>query len=159
MKQVRGAFAQEDEAGMQKELLWAHGNPYESTILNESAMVAMCKGNIKEAQRLFAEAAQGALKNNFVEFAADIRLNQALFEAELGLQRDAREHALEALNIAPNSSIVHAIAALALARAGNIARARSEADKAATQSPLNTELNSAVLASVRAAIHLQRGEP
>lgn len=155
----RGASVQDDEAGMQQELLWAHGNPRESTILNESAMVAMCKGKIKEAQRLFAEAEQDAIKNNLVEFAANIRLNQAAFEAELGLQRDAREHALEALNIAPNSSIIHALAALALARAGDIARARSEADKAATQSPLNTVLNSAVLASVRAAIHLQKGEP
>jgi tetratricopeptide (TPR) repeat protein len=155
----RGASDQGDDAGMQQELLWAHGNPRESDILNESAMVAMRKGKIKEAQRLFAEAEQGAIKNNLVEFAANMRLNQAAFEAEMGLQRDAREHALEALNIAPNSSIVHALAALVLARVGDIARARSEADKAATQSPLNTVLNSAALASTRAAIHLQKGEP
>lgn len=155
----RGAFAQGDEAGMQQELRWAHGNPRESAILNESAMVAMCKGKIKEAERRFEEAEQGAIKNNLVESAANMRLNQAAFEAELGLRRDAREHALEALNIAPNSSIIHALAALALARSGDIARAQSEVDKAATQLPLNTVLNSAVLPSARAAIRLQKGEP
>jgi eukaryotic-like serine/threonine-protein kinase len=154
----RGAFAQDDEAGMQQELRWAHGNPRESAMLNESALVAMCKGKIKEAQRLFAEAEQSAIKNNLAESAANMRLNQAAFEAELGLQRDAKEHALEALNIAPDSSIIHALAALALARAGDIARARSEADKVGTQLPLNTVLNSAVLPSVRAAIQLQKGE-
>lgn len=153
------AFAQNSEAVMQRQLQWAHGNPEESELLDDAALVAMYRGKISEAQRLFSEAKQNALHNNFAESAADIQLKKASIEADFGLVHEAGDDALGALESASGSASEQAFAALALARVGNISRAQEEAGKAASQAPLNTILNSAVLASVRAAIQLQRHDP
>jgi DNA-binding winged helix-turn-helix (wHTH) protein/tetratricopeptide (TPR) repeat protein len=152
----QAAFAQNDESGMQRQLQWAHGNPEESELLNDAALVAMSRGKVFEARRLFTEAKQNALQNNFVESAADIQLNKAKVEADFGFMREAREDALGALELASGNASEQAFAALALARAGDISHAQIEASKAASQAPLDTILNSAVLASVRAATQLQR---
>jgi eukaryotic-like serine/threonine-protein kinase len=152
----QAASAQNDEAVMQRQLQWAHGNPEESELLDDAALVAMYRGKMSEAGRLFAEAKQNALQNNFAESAADIQLNKANIEADFGYTQEARKDAMGALELASGNASEEAFAALALARAGDISRAQSEASKASSQAPLDTILNSAVLASVRAAIQLQR---
>ena len=150
------AFAQNDEVVMQRQLQWAHGNSEESELLDDAALVAMYRGKVSEALRLFSEAKQSALHNNFAESAADIQLKKASIEADFGLVQEAGDDALGALESATGNASEQAFAALALARVGNISRAQDEAGKAASLAPLNTILNSAVLASVRAAIQLRR---
>ncbi len=114
----QAAFAQNDEAGMKRELQWAHGNPQESILITNAAWVAMHHGKVAEAQRLFAAARQNALQHNLDESAADISLDKANAEADLGA--GIRKRVAE-----------QAFAALALARAGDIARAKAEAAEAA----------------------------
>ncbi len=153
------AFVQNDSVAMQRQLQWAHGNPAESELIDEAAWVAMYRGKIGEAQLLFDQAREIALKNNFAELAALVDLDEAGLDADLGYTREAKEHALDALKLAPDAASTQASAALALARAGDIPRAQNEAEKATAQAPLDTILNDAEVASVRAAIQLQRHNP
>ena len=152
----QGAFAQKDEQGMARELNWAQGKPQEGQLLQEAAIAALYQGKAAEGWRLFTEAKESALRQNMPEFAAGASLNMAGFEADLGLPRQARDEAQDGLKLAPNSPMLMGFAALALARDGDIRAARDIAEKAAAQEPQNTILNSAVLASTRGAIQLQR---
>jgi eukaryotic-like serine/threonine-protein kinase len=153
------AFVQNDEAGMSRQLDWSRGTPQESALIEAAARVALYRGQLRQARQLFSEARQNALRNNLPESAAEILQDQALFEADLGFVREATESAQAAMKLAPNSAFVQAFAALALARAGDSTAAEAAANKAASQSPSDTILNSAVLASVRAAIQLERHNP
>lgn len=153
------ASVENDDAGMRRELDWARGTSLESAILDFAARAAMQRGKVSEARRLFSDARQSALAGNLIEPAAEIDLDQAVLEADIGFADEARKSALAAIALAPKSAFIQAFVALTLARSGDIVRAQSEADKAAVQSPLDTILNSAVLASVHSAIQLQKHNP
>ena len=155
----RVAFAQADEAGMQQQMQWAHGNPEENDMLDDAAWVAMYRGRVAEARRLFAESKQNALTNNSVESAATVQVEEANLEADLGFLQAARKDAQEALGLPFASAFEQAYAALPLARSGDISGSQSVAKNAASLAPLDTIVNSAMLASVRAAIHLQNHDP
>jgi eukaryotic-like serine/threonine-protein kinase len=155
----RAAFSQNDELGMQHQMQWAHGNPEESLALDDAAWVAMYRGKTSEALILFSSAKQNALQNGSIETAADIQLDQANLEADLGYRREAREDALSVLKLSFESPSEQAYAARALARVGEGSLAQAIAQKTAAQAPLDTILNSAMLATVDAAIQLERNEP
>ncbi len=150
------AFIQNDNAAMQRQLDWAHGDPAESELIDEAAWVAMYRGKVIDGHRLFEQARQIALSHDFGEQAAAVDLDEAGLDADFGYFVEARKHALHALSLAPDSTTTQALAALALARGGDIGRAEIEAAKAAAASPQDTILNAAELASVRAAVQLQR---
>jgi eukaryotic-like serine/threonine-protein kinase len=152
------AFVQNDAPGMARHLDWARGTPQESELIESAAWVALYRGQLRRARQLLSEAKQTALRNNLPESAAEVLQDQALFEADLGFAREATESAQAAMKLAPNSAFVQAFAALALARAGDSKDAEAAAGKAASQSPSDTILNSAVLACVRAAIQLKKGD-
>jgi len=153
------AFVQNNPSAMQQQLQWAHGNAAEEELVDQAAWVAMRRGRISEGRRLFAQARQLALNRKFVEMAATVDLDEASLEVDLGYAAEARQYALDALSLAPNSTTTQSSAALVLARVGDIRQAQIEAAKAAAQAPLDTILNAAELASVRAAIQLQNHNP
>jgi tetratricopeptide (TPR) repeat protein len=129
------AFVQNDSAAMQRQLQWSHGNPAEGELIDEAAWAAMYRGKIAEARSLFSRARQISLKNDFVELAAQVDLDEAGLDADLGYALEAKERALDALKLAPDSAHMQASAALALAPSGDVTRAQSEAEKAASQAP------------------------
>ena len=153
------AFAQTDEAGMQRQLQWAKGKPEESRLLQEAADVAVYRGQIAEARRLFSAAKQSALEHDSALAVAGVELEEVTLEAELGLTHDVKKTALDALQLAAGDPAEQAVTAFALARAGDIAAAQSNMKEAASKAPLDTLLNSAVLASVRAVIQLKQHNP
>ena len=128
-------------------------------MLDFAARAAMQRGKVLEARRLFSDARQSALAHNLIEPAAEIDLDQAILEADIGFADQARKSALAAMALAPKSAFIQAFVALALARSGDIVGAQSEASKAAVQSPLDTILNTTILASVRSSIQLQKHNP
>ena len=150
------ASVQNDEAGMRRQLDWAHGTPLDSALLDFAARAAMYRGKVSEARRLFSEARRSAFENNLVEPAAEIYLDQAILEADIGFVDEPRKSAKAAMALAPNSTLIQAFVALVLARSGDIVSAQTDANKAAAQSPLDTILNTTVLASVRSSIQLQK---
>jgi eukaryotic-like serine/threonine-protein kinase len=155
----RAAFAQNDEVGMQHQMQWAHGNPDESLALDDAAWVAMYRGKVSEARALFLIAKDNALENNSIEGAANIQLDEANLEADFGYRQEARKDALSVLKLSFESPSEQAYAARVLARVGDVSQAQAIAQKSAAQAPLDTMLNSAVLATVDAAIQLQMHEP
>ena len=153
------AFAQNDELGMQHQMQWAHGNPEESLALDDAASVAMYRGKVSEARGLFSIAKENALQNNSMETAAYIQLDEANLESDFGYRQEASEDALSVLKLSFESPSEQAYAARALARVGEVSQAQAIAQKAAAQAPLDTILNSAILATVDAAIQLQMHQP
>lgn len=153
---LAAVFAQDDEPGMQRQLKWAHGKPYESMLLSDMAWIAVSRGKVSEARRLVAQAKQNALQNNLVELAADLLLDSANLEADFGLVHEAREDVQSSLALASEYASEQGMAALVLARAGDIPGAEAESSRASSQAPLDTILNSAILASVRSALDLQK---
>ena len=152
-------FVRNDTQAMQKQLEWARGNPAEGELLDEAAWVATYRGRMSEARQLFSQARQAALDHNFVEMAATVDLDEASLEADLSYTKEARQHALDALVLAPKSTNTQSSAALAFARVGDLRSAQIEETEAAAQAPLDTILNGAELASVRASIQLQNRNP
>ncbi len=155
----QGAYAQHNEAAMARHLQWAKGKPQEGLILQEAAMVALCRGMSAESWRLFQQTEQVGLKNDMIEFTAGTMLNEATFKADVGLTRDAQAEILSARRLNANGGDLHASASLALGRAGVVAAALTNADRAAKEAPLNTLLNLGTLASARAAIAMSRHDP
>jgi hypothetical protein len=108
------AFVQNNASAMQQQLQLAHGNAAESELVDETAWIAMYRGRISEGRRLFAEARQLALNHKFEEMAATVDLDEASLEVDLGYAAEARQHVLDALSLAPNSTTIQSTAALAL---------------------------------------------
>ncbi len=155
----QGGFAQNDEAMMQRQLQWAHQDPIEKTLFNDMAAVELYRGRADEAQKNFQAAAESARKYGLDGSAAGTYMAKAEFEARLGFERQAKDDAASALKSAPNSRIMLAEAAMILAEAGDIADAETDAEKARAEAPLDTLLNSALLASTKAAICLRQHRP
>jgi tetratricopeptide (TPR) repeat protein len=155
----QGAFAQHDHAAMKRHLDWGRGNAQQTQLLQEEATVALSEGRMADSWRIFGQARRSAIENNLPEFAVGTALNEAGLAADLGYSRQARTGVEDALKLAPSGAPTQASAAIVLARAGDLPHAQALAEQANRQSPLDTMLNAAFLASERAAIHLQKHEP
>ncbi|HEX3438047.1 MAG TPA: tetratricopeptide repeat protein [Pseudacidobacterium sp.] len=153
------AFLQKDEAAMEEQIRSVRGNAAESELLDDVAWVAMYQGKLGSGRKLFAQARQAALAQDFSELAATVDVDQATLEADFGYSQQARALAFDALRLAPDDVRIQALAALALARSGDTAPAESTATKASSQAPLDTILNKAEIPAIRAAIQLQKHEP
>ncbi len=153
------AVLQRDDASMQQQLQWAHENPEGTVLLKSYAIVKFDEGQVSEARRLFAEVIQMAMGNHLTELAAEMSLGEAELEIDFGFPREAKEDVFKGLQLDSTSTHVRAFAALMLARLGDTERAESEASSMAAESPSDTILNTVVVASVRAAIQLNKGDP
>ena len=153
------AFLQGDAAEMQRQLAWAAGKPgLEEFLLSFHSDSEAFSGRLSKAREFSRRAVESALRVDEKETAAEWRMNAALREAEFGNLEQARQDTTAALGLASTRD-VQILAALALARAGDSARAEKIADELAKQFPLNTVLNSYWLPSIRAAIEINRNNP
>jgi DNA-binding winged helix-turn-helix (wHTH) protein/tetratricopeptide (TPR) repeat protein len=152
-------FAQNDESGMQRELQWARGNAVECLFLADSAWAAMGRGKSSQATAIFSQAEQSALKNNLTDLAANIGLDRAMLEAEVGLLPEGKRDARNVLKLPLETAAESAYAALALARAGDASLALSVARKAESMAPLDDVVNSGMLPAARAVVFLQQNDP
>jgi eukaryotic-like serine/threonine-protein kinase len=153
------AFLERDAAEMQRQVAWARGKPEaEDLLLSDHSDTEFYMGRLGKAGELSRQAADVAKRNDQKETAALWLLNAALREAEVGNVTEAREQAASALASASTRD-AQIVAALAFARAGNSARARTMADDLNKRSPLNTLLNGYWLPTIRAAIELNGKQP
>jgi serine/threonine protein kinase/tetratricopeptide (TPR) repeat protein len=150
------AFLQQDTAEMQRQLNWVLGKPgVEDMLLSMHSDTEAYSGHLRKAREFSRRAADSAVHSDKKETAAEWLLNAALREAELGYPAVARERVQSALALA-SSRDVQILAALALARAGETARATVIADELGRASPVNTVLNGYWLPTIRAALELNR---
>jgi predicted Zn-dependent protease len=153
------AFLEGDARAMQTEADWAAGKPEaESWMASLQADTAAYSGRLQNARELSRRAVESAKHERAIENAAVLMLDAALREAEFGNRPDARHSAKAALDMA-DSKDIRTIAALALARAGDIFNAQSLIDRLSKDYPSNTLLNYYWLPTIRAAIELDHGNP
>jgi predicted Zn-dependent protease len=115
-------------------------------------------GKLKDAHELTGRAMDSAQRNDAKEGAAAYQAAAGLREVESGNLERARAKAKAAAKLAPNRD-VRAIAALALARAGDTAGAEKLAAELDKTFPLDTLIQRYWLPTIRAAVALERNDP
>jgi tetratricopeptide (TPR) repeat protein/class 3 adenylate cyclase len=153
------AFLKGDTGQMAQLVSAAMGKPgTEDLLLAGQADTEGWYGKLKDAHELTRRAMDSAQHNDAKETAANYQAEAALREVEAGNREQARADADAAVKLAPNRD-VRAMAALALARAGDTARAEKLAAELDKMFPLDTLVQRYWLPSIRAAIALQRKDP
>jgi eukaryotic-like serine/threonine-protein kinase len=155
----RIAFAEGDEPTMQREIEWFQGKPQESLNLYYQAKAALTLGQLRRSRELFERARTLAMQQGLKEQAVSIINGQAQFDADTGIDKEARAMADLSLHMMPNSPRHNSFATLALARTGDSARAEALMNRLSKLPWLGTDVNNVVLPSIRAAIQLDRKNP
>jgi len=153
------AFLKGNAAQMARLVSAAMGKPgAEGLLLATQADTEGWFGKLKNAHELTRRAMESAQRNDANESAATYEAEETLREVESGNRQQARAEANAAVKRAANRD-VRAMAALALARAGDTAAAEkleSELDKTF---PLDTLVQRYWLPTIRAAVALERRDP
>ena len=153
------AFLKGDEAEMAQVAAAAMGKPgTEDFLLAYEADTEGWHGKLKNARGLTRRAMDSAQHNAAKETAATYQAAAALREAVSGNQGLARTDADSAVKLAPNRD-VRAMAALALAYAGDTAGAEKLVVELDKEFPLDTLVQRYWLPTIRAAAALQRKDP
>jgi tetratricopeptide (TPR) repeat protein len=153
------AFVKGDAAQMAHLLSAAMGKPgYEDLLLAMQADTEGWYGRLKKAHELTERAMDSAQHNDAKETAAGYQAEAALREVEAGNREQARAEANAAVKLAPNRD-VRAVAALALARAGDTTGAEKLAVELDKAFPLDTLVQRYWLPTIRAGVALERKDP
>jgi DNA-binding winged helix-turn-helix (wHTH) protein/tetratricopeptide (TPR) repeat protein len=153
------AFLKGDVAEMAQLLSDAMGKPgSEDRLLATQADTEGWYGKLKNARELTERAMNSAQRNDAKERAAAYQAAAALREVESGSREQARAEAKAAVKLAPNRD-VRAVAALALARAGDTAGAEKLTAELDRTFPLDTLVQRYWLPTIRAGIALERKDP
>jgi serine/threonine protein kinase/tetratricopeptide (TPR) repeat protein len=153
------AFLKGDKAQMAQLTGAAVGKPgTEDLLLASQADTEAWFGRVKNAHELTRRATDSAQHNDAKETAATYQAAAALREVESGNPKQARAEANAALKLAPNRD-VRAMAAVALARAGDTAAAEKLAVELGKSFPLDTLIQRYWLPTIRAAIALEHKDP
>jgi eukaryotic-like serine/threonine-protein kinase len=152
-------FLKGDAAEMAQSFSAAMGKPVsEELLLATLADTEGWYGKLKSAHELTERAMDSAKRNDDKQGAAAFQAAAALREVESGKREQARAEAKAALKLAPTLN-VRKMAALALALAGDTARAEKVATELNKTFPLATMVQSYWLPTIRAAVALERKDP
>ncbi len=153
------AFLNGDGEKMSQLAAAAVGKPYvEDTLLATQADTEAWYGRLRSARTLTKRAMQSAAADESPGRAALHSATAALREAEFGNSKQARVDAVRALGLGPSPN-VRAMAALALARAGETQAAEKLASILGSDFPLGTLVQRYWLPTIRAALSLHRDDP
>jgi tetratricopeptide (TPR) repeat protein len=145
-------FLKNDPALMSQHLAWGAGKPgEEDPLLSSQADTDGYFGRQSSARDYARRAVDSAVRSDSKETGALWQANGALREAEFGNVAEARRQAMAALALAPGRD-VKVVAALALARSGDSARARNLLSELEKDYPTNTTLKLYWFPIIRAAI-------
>ena len=152
------AFLKGDTTQMEQLTVAAMGKPgTEDLLLASQADTEAWYGKLKNAHELTRRAMDSAQHNDAKEAAATYQVAAALREVE-GNRKQALADADAAVRLAPNRD-VRAMAALALARAGDTAAAENLAAELDKTFPLDTLVQRYWQPTIRAAVALERKDP
>jgi tetratricopeptide (TPR) repeat protein len=152
------AFLENDTAEMQRQVAAVNGKPGEDVLLSFASDTEAFHGRLSSARTLSQRAIDSAQGSDSKETAAAWRMNAALREAEFNNVSRSRQEIAPALAEAPTRD-VSVLAALALSRIGDIARAERMARDLAGRFPLNTAINRYWLPAIYASIEIRRDNP
>jgi eukaryotic-like serine/threonine-protein kinase len=151
-------FLQNDPAGMAQQVTWAAGKSgVEDVLLALEAATAAYSGRLGEARdfsrRAVASAERAEEKEKAASYGADAALREALF----GNAAAGRQQAAAALGLSTGRDVKYG-AALALAMAGDAARAQALADDLAKRFPEDTVVQFNYLPTLHAQLALSRND-
>jgi tetratricopeptide (TPR) repeat protein len=150
------AFREGDVGEMNRQMDWSRGKAgAEDIFLSAMSDVEAYAGRLSIAREDSRRAVEAALHAGEKETAAQWKLDGALREAEFGNFDRARREAAAALAISSNHDS-QILAALTMARAGDLVQAEKLANDLAAHYPLDTLLNSYWLPVIRASVEIQR---
>src|SRR5947199_7775692 len=152
-------FLQGDSTQMEQQLAWGAGKPgVEDLLLSAQSDTEAYYGRLAKARDSSRRAVDSAGRADSKETAALWQVNAALREAEFGNAAPAKQGVAAALALAPGRD-VKVLAALTLARVGDISRAKAIVAELEKSNPLNTVLKLYWLPTLKAAIELNGGNP
>jgi serine/threonine protein kinase/predicted Zn-dependent protease len=152
------AFMRDDTKEMERLVSVASGSPRSADLLFSSQSdTEAFHGRLRESRDFLVRARESARQNGAGARASVWDPHAALREAELGNMIQARQQAIAAL--ATGEVDAQPVAALALARAGDIGRAEIILRDLTRQFPRDVWMNRYWLPSIKAAIELSRKNP
>jgi len=152
------AFLESDASGMQQQIAAAATKPGEDVLLSFASDTEAFHGRLAASRELSKRAISSALHDDSPETAAAWQMDVALRDAEFSNVVLSRQETATALTTASTRD-VSILAALALARIGDTAKAKRIADDLAARFPLNTVINRYWLPTIYASIEINRGNP
>jgi len=153
------AFLRHDHVKMDEQLAWGAGKPgAEDPLLSAQSDTEAYYGHLAKAREFSRRAVDAAVRADSKETAALWEVNAGLREAEFGNPQQAKQHVTSALALMPGRD-VKVLAALTLAWAGDIPRAKTLADELARTQASNTLIKLYWLPVIRAAIDTGSGSP
>jgi eukaryotic-like serine/threonine-protein kinase len=155
------AFLASDSSGMAEQQHWFAAQPeVENYGLSLASDTEAYAGHLSKARELTKRSVDSAIRADSRENGAIWHENAALREAAFGNLADARQAAIEGLkHTTPASQGAEVEAALALAMAGETARAEPLAQELKKRFPLDTQVQSLWLPAIRAQLALDRNKP
>jgi Flp pilus assembly protein TadD len=148
------AFLRGDSAQMERQVAWGAGKPgAEDLLLSAQSDTEAYYGRLAKARDFSRRASDSAIRADSKETAALWQVSAAVREAEFGNPAPAKQNVAAALALAPGRD-VKVLAALALARVGDTARAKAMVEGLEKSDPLNTVLKLYWLPTIRAVIEL-----
>jgi tetratricopeptide (TPR) repeat protein len=153
------AFLGADSAAMAEQQKWYAGKPEENEGLALASDTEAYAGHVGKARELTKRAVDSAIRADSKENGAIWEANAAVLQAAYGNTAEARQSAAEALKLVPASQGVGVEAALALAMAGDTARAESLSQDLGKRFPLDTQMQSLWLPAIQAQLALDKRNP
>ena len=153
------AFCTGDQAGMEREVTQARGNPgAEESMSQQQALVLARSGHMEQAVMMWQRAIALAQQIGHREKAALYETAAAACEAHFGNGAAAKRRAQAALKIGKGRDVEYA-AAFALAVAGDSSGAQTLADDLGKRFPEDTPVQFEYLPTLGALLALARNEP
>jgi len=142
---------------MEQQLAWGSGKPgVEDLLLSAQSDTEAYYGRLAKARGFSRRAVDSAVRTDSKETAALWQVNAAVREVEFGNVAAAKQGLASALALAPGRD-VKVLAALAAARIGDTARAKTMVEQLEKSHPSNTVLKLYWLPTLKAAIELNVG--
>jgi Tfp pilus assembly protein PilF len=153
------AFLAGDAPGMEQQVAEVRNKTGdEDTLLSQQSDTEAYYGHLRRARDLSRQAVESASRADAKEAAASWLVNAALREAEYGNAAEASKEVAEALRLAAGRD-VKGVAALGLARAGNVAGAEKLLRDLEKEFPANTVIRVYWAPTIRAAIAIHEHKP
>jgi serine/threonine protein kinase/tetratricopeptide (TPR) repeat protein len=153
------AFLAGDNAEMERQVAWAAGRPgEEDQMLSNHADTQAYYGRMGKARDLVRRAVDSAVRADSKEAGGVWLTFQGLREAEVGNSTEAQKTTERGLALAPGR-YVKVLAALALARGGDAAKAKTMLEAAEKAEPTNTFLKVYWFPIIEASIDMDQSAP
>ena len=154
------AFLNSDSASMNEQLAWFTAHPSDENVgLALASDTEAFAGHLNKARELTKRAVDSAIHSDNKESAAIWQAIAAQREAAFGNLTEARQAAADALKLAPDSFGAQLEVALALAMAGDSAKAASLAQDLSNRYPQNTQIQSLWLPAIQTQLALDKNDP